>query len=155
MPTVTDAQGNTVYVRPYFFANKNAVDQTGIVTSAWTLATFPNVVSNQGGFYDPVTSAWTPPAGQYFIKAVVTLSAVGVVDQAAMIIEICKNNADHRQYLPHPGASSIAMSLSVDGVVEANGTDYFNIWVNLGGGALDKTILGEVVRTYFEGVSVD
>lgn len=131
-----------------FVANKNGTDQTGVVTATWTKVTFSTEVFDEGGWFDTVNARWTPPAGRYRISGQAHFS-VNVVDQSQFVVAIYKNGVSHRQNIQHASGTA-TLSSHVDAIVEANGTDYFELWAN-GGGAGSKTIAGATISTWFEG----
>jgi hypothetical protein len=131
-----------------FVANKNGTDQTGVVTATWTKVTFSTEIFDEGGHFDTAQARWTPPAGRYRITGVVSYSAA-VIDQSQYAVAIYKNGASHRQRIEHASGTT-PLGVSVSAIVEANGTDYFELWVN-GTGAGNKTLSGSTVSTWFEG----
>jgi hypothetical protein len=143
-----DAAAVATAAKVAFVANKNGADQTGIVTATWTKVTFSTEVFDQGGHFDTAQARWTPPAGRYRVVGEVLFSAA-VVDQAQFTLAVYKNGAAHKQHAA-VGSGTTALSVAVSAIVEANGTDYFELWAN-GGGAGNKTISGATISTWFEG----
>lgn len=131
-----------------FIANKNGTDQTGVVTATWTKVTFSTEVFDQGGYFDTAQARWTPPSGRYRLAGNVLFTA-NVVDQAQLTIAIYKNGVSYRQFT-EVGSGTTQLSALVSAIIEANGTDYFELWVN-GAGAGNKTLSGSPAATWFEG----
>lgn len=134
--------------RPIFKATKNGTDQTGIVASTGTKITWSTAAIDTGGHFSTADARWTPPAGFYRFHGQILVTA-GLVDAAQSQIRIAKNAATVAEYTLRPSGSS-GHTLSVDCILEANGTDYFEVWVNLGGTG-DKTVSGDPTKSYFEG----
>lgn len=132
--------------RVAFFAHKNSTNQTTITSGVETKLTFGTESYDIGGYYDTSTSRFTPPAGRYFISAV-ALTAAGGVDQAAFGLLIYKNGVRYRADFDS-WSGTTNKSARVNATVEANGTDYFEIFF-VGFGAGDKTINGAADSTYF------
>lgn len=131
-----------------FSAHKNGVDQTGIIPNTFTKITFGSVDFNLGQRYDTVNSKWTPPAGNYRISTILSVT-VGVVAAGELTVLIYKNGAALFQSDTYAGAAA-GTSISLSRHVTANGTDYFEVYVYLGG-AGNKTIGGAVLLSSFEG----
>jgi hypothetical protein len=137
-------------VRAAFRSTKNGVDQT-VTSASSTKITWTTKVFDTLNGYDVVNSRWVPPAGQCRIHGQLYVTA-GVVDAAQFQVRIAKNGATVAEFTLRPSGTA-AHSLCVDAVLQADGDDYFEIWVNLGG-AGDKTVSGDATRTYFEGYSL-
>ena len=131
-----------------FVANKNGTDQTGVVTATWTKVTFSTEIFDQGGRFDTAQARWTPPSGRYRLSGVVLFTA-NVVDQAQFTLAIYKNGGAYRQ-ITEVGSGTTQLTALVSAIIEANGTDYFELWVN-GAGAGNKTLSGSPAATWFEG----
>jgi len=98
------------------------------VINTWFSARFPTIISgNQTGAYNTTTGAFTPPAGRWRICANATFnsSASGLVGQ----IKIRKNTVDVVTTPPAltTGAANAYGTVTVEAVVDANGTDVFDI----------------------------
>jgi hypothetical protein len=134
--------------RVAFAAHKNGANQTAITSATNTLITFATEVFDTGSYYDTGTSRWTPPPGKYRINATVFTSA-NIVDASAHTIKLYKNGAlSHESRLI--AASTAGFNVQITAIVEANGTDYFEVYYN-GAGAGDKTIDGTASSTWFGG----
>ncbi|MBP1842017.1 hypothetical protein J2046_000261 [Rhizobium petrolearium] len=133
-----------------FKVTKNAADQV-VTTGASTKLTWAAEAFDTVNAFDLINARWTPPAGRYRLHAQVYVT-VNVVDAAQFQIRIAKNGATAAEYVLRPSGTS-AQSLAIDAIFEADGDDYFEAWVNLGGTG-DKTVSGDVTRTYFEGHAI-
>jgi hypothetical protein len=131
-----------------FVAGKNGTDQTGVASATWTKVTFPTEVFDEGAHFSTVDGRWTPATGRYRVSAAVRFSA-NVVDQQQYLVAIYKNGTVFRQMSEQASGTGV-LDLAVSAIVEANGTDYFEIWAR-GNGAGDKTISGATISTWFEG----
>lgn len=132
--------------RVAFFAHKNGTNQTTITSGTETKLTFGTESYDIGGYYDTSNSRFTPPAGRYFVSAV-ALTSGGGVDQAAMGLLIYKNGVRYRaDFDSWSGTTNKSARIST--TVEANGTDYFEVFF-VGFGAGDKAINGTADSTFF------
>ena len=137
--------------RPYFKATKNGVDQTAIASAVSTKVTWSTLALDVGNHFSTANGRWVPPRGVYRMLAHLYLSA-GVVDAAQCQVRIAKNGTNVAETTLRPNGTG-GHTLEVGTTLDANGTDYFEVWVNFSG-AGDKTISGDAMRTYFEGSAV-
>jgi hypothetical protein len=137
--------------RPAFMANKGGTNQTGIAPSVSTQVTFGREVFDRGGYYNPSSSVWKPPAGIYCIFAEIGISA-GIVDQNVLAAIIVKNGTGIAQTSVTPSGTT-SMSVAVTALVEANGSDEFSVKIYPTGTG-EKTISGTTVLSYFGGFAV-
>lgn len=154
----TDELGNTTLERaPYFFADKNSVDQTGIVLGVWTKVTFPNVLINYGGYWDGALSRLVPPIGPWLILCNATVLSTNVTDQMGVSFAMLRNGdtadvADRGSTMITAAATnSFTASFAVP--IISTGTDYWEAWLQLSSGAGNKTIWGVPVYTFIHGIS--
>jgi hypothetical protein len=128
-----------------------SADQTGVPSGALTKVTYNTEVFDTDNHYNPSTSVWTPRAGFVDIKAKVNIVA-GVVDQATYQIYIFKNGAQLEGAVDYAsGNATIQVSVSV--IDQANGTDYYEVYV-YAAGAGTKTIDSGASVTSFVGVEL-
>jgi hypothetical protein len=98
-----------------------SADQTGIIANAWTKVNFNTAGYNQNGKFSTSTSRWTPSAGPVQIEAQVNLSTAS----PGLNLAIYKNGANFKQI------NSINLGMAAISVVDtANGTDYYECWIN-------------------------
>lgn len=135
-----------------FSANKNGTAQTGVLSGTETKLTFTNEEWDIGSHYDATNSKWTPPAGKYQIICSMVVDA-GIVDQAGAYINLKKNGTLIKQSNETISGTSIGPEAFICGLVDANGTDYFEVFAYVTGTG-NKTIGGAKHTTYFEGHSV-
>lgn len=138
--------------RPAFLANKNNTNQTKDINSNLDKVTFTTEVFDEGGYYDAANSKWTPPAGRYHISAQAGVK-IGTGYRTAFVL-LYKNGTLHRK---SPGNwSDIDNADLMDQInvpVEANGTDYFEIYVAVD--AVAGTIIpGDIQRVWFSGHAI-
>lgn len=136
----------------FAFSARKSADQTGIVTNTPTKLTFPTEVFDFGGYYDAANSRFTPPAGRYRLGVGAGWSA-GIVDGRQVTVEVRKNGAVYRVFGTQVSGTTDNALVSGDCLVEANGTDYFEVY-GTGAGANNKTVAGTVSVTYFEGEAI-
>ncbi|WP_025593188.1 SGNH/GDSL hydrolase family protein [Agrobacterium tumefaciens] len=123
-------------------ATKAGTDQ--IVPSATsTRLTWSALSMDEGGIFN--NNQWRPPSGKYSVHGQVYVTA-GLVDQAQCSIRIAKNGATISEFIGRANGTS-GQCFGVRDIVEANGSDFFEIWVNFAA-AGDKTVSGDGSRTY-------
>ena len=134
-----------------FSASKSA-DQTGIVTGTATKITFPTEVFDFGGHFGAADSRFTPPAGRYRLSAGLGWSG-GLVDGRQLTVEVWKNGAVYRVFGVQVSGTTDNALVSGACLVEANGTDYFEVYAT-GWGTGNKTVAANSALTFFEGEAV-
>ena len=131
-----------------FCAHKNGTNQTGIASATYTKLTFTTEDFDVGSYFDTSTSRWTPPAGKYRIEAQAVFTG-GVVVSELYAVAIYKNGASIASSLEN-SSNVIGVSSAISKLIEANGTDYFEIYA-YGGGTGNKTIGGLSAQSWFCG----
>lgn len=126
-----------------FVANKGGTPQTVPAVTA-TVVTFASEEFDAGGRFSG--SQWTPAPGLYRLCA--SIMFFGSTPAATNSLRIRKNGVAVRQVqeLSQDGTNTLAISC----LVQASGTDTFDVAVSLGGSG-DKTIVGGEANTWFEG----
>ena len=126
-----------------FAANKGGNAQVVPAVTA-TEVTFGTEEFDIGGRFSG--SKWTPAPGLYRVHA--SIMFFGATPDASNSLRIRKNGVAVRQVqeLSHTGTNTLAISC----LIQANGTDEFDVSVALGGSG-DKTIAGTGMNTWFEG----
>ncbi|WP_347311357.1 family 43 glycosylhydrolase [Defluviimonas sp. SAOS-178_SWC] len=137
------AEGNQP--RAYFRANKNGTAQN-VTVDTETLVTFDTEDRDIGSHYDTGTSRWTPPAGRYRVRSQMIFSNAVASNNNLLILK--KNGTAIAQATAYTTSGN--MFLAVDEIVEADGDDYFEVFVDFNGSGT-KTITGAAINTYFEG----
>ncbi len=136
----------------YAFSARKSADQTEIVTGTATKLTFPTEIFDFGGYYDAAQSRFTPPAGRYRLSAGAGWST-GIVDGRQVTVEVWKNGVVYRVFGTQVSGTTDNALVSGDCLVEANGTDYFEVY-GTGLGVDNKTVIGTTSVTYFEGEAI-
>lgn len=157
IPVITvDQQGRITAAsnaaRPCFLAHKNGTDQTGIASATYTKLTFGTESFDVGGHFDTATGRWSPPSGVHRISAMALFAASNIVDQSDYRIAIYQNGSPLHQYVARASGTG-NLSVGITALVEASGTDFFEVYV-YGGGAGDKTVSGSTLNTFFCGEAV-
>lgn len=140
---------------PSFSAHKSGTDQTGVASGVPTKVTFPVEAFDTHGYFDTATGRFMPKVpGKYQINGVVTFQSAAL--NAAVYCIIFKNGVAHKlgcvtRWGNMTGAAALASSVAV--VVEANGTDYFELYAYQDTGA-NNTITGVASDTHFSGARV-
>jgi hypothetical protein len=134
--------------RPTFQAfpispNANMVQGTGDFHTAFavtgftsTLATlfFPAAMTgNAGGWYNPSNGRYTPPAGRYFIYS--TIGAGHNASATMITVTLRKNGVPLEYAVQVPGTANWVGDPSVQGVFDANGTDWFDVQASCNNGS--------------------
>lgn len=132
-----------------FSAYKSA-DQTGIAPSTATKVTFNTEEWDTGGWYDPATSRFTPPAGKYLVNICLFYSA-GIPDIADTRAFLYKNGSSVLQSINLSSGTSAQRSLCA--IVDADGDDYFEVYA-LAGNTGTKTISGDKELTFFQACKI-
>lgn len=125
--TWAEVRAAVVATKPRFRAKETA-NQTGIVSNTATKILFPSEIVDVGSYYNPATSRWTPPAGPVVVQANVHIT--GTLGTSAAYAMVYKNDAllDYG-IVVSPAAGFAGLTVSV--ADEANGTDYYEIFVYL------------------------
>lgn len=129
-----------------FAAHKNGVAQAAILSATFTKLTFGTERYDLGGIYDTATSRCTPQAGPVRLTGRALVNA-NIVAGSELSILIYKNGAalGVNTFIP---SSVAAQSIAITLEDEANGTDYYEVYVYLAG-AGDKTVAGAATQTSF------
>lgn len=140
--------------RSCFMANKNG---TGQNTNSGTKVTFTNEVFDVGEYYDTTNSRWMPPEGIYRISASL---GHGISKNEDFVLHLYKNGASIatsvcRRIVVTDSSTPIltGITTSLTTLVEANGTDYFEIFYIASSGG-SYSIDGQTVRTWFCGEAI-
>jgi hypothetical protein len=130
-----------------FSAHKNTTGQTGITSGTDTKITFPTEAFDVGSYYDAPNSKWTPPAGLVSVSAGMVIS--GTFTTSGHILKVFKNGAVLRQVFTEAATADFGMNISI--VDQANGTDFYEIYVFLAIASGTATVSGVVASTWFMG----
>ena len=95
-------------------------------TAALVIVPSPAIVGNSGGYYNAATGRYTPPAGRYCLTLTGSPYNSGGTSGSANL-QIRKNGVIINQ-ANSTTASGAQIGMSVEATVDANGTDYFEIW---------------------------
>lgn len=118
--------------RVSFNAGKGGVSQTGLSNG---LVTFTSEIWDIGGYYDAANSRFTPPAGKYRLS-VRMLVQTSIADASNYVGKITKNGVDWAMTQVRSSGTG-AISILVTDIVDANGTDYFEVAFLSGSGPND------------------
>lgn len=136
--------------KPHFLANKNA-DQTGIATTTYTKVTFETEVRDVGGYYDPTTSRWTPPAGRVLVSAVLNLG--GTITASTISYAVIYKNGSAVAHAGFVAVSNAGTPGPVIFIDDANGTDFYEVYVFLSTVATGSVLDSDAV-TIFQGTMI-
>ena len=104
-----------------------------LTTSYATLILTQVLTGNSGAYYNTTTGRYTPPAGRYAISAGLCASAAGL---SALGITLRKNGTVVIQDESSAGGASYRADPQVSLIVDANGSDWFDIQGYSSGGAV-------------------
>jgi hypothetical protein len=97
------------------------------VANAWATLMPPVIVSgNAGSWYNPANGRYTPPPGRYYLEGTFTGSYSSALH---FYIALRKNGVIVQNNLETSGAASWYANLAISLVVDANGTDWFDLQV--------------------------
>jgi hypothetical protein len=130
-----------------FRACKNGTDQTCTGSATKQKVTFVTEDYDQGGYYDPVLSRWTPPAGMVHIDSSTYISS-GLAASMGLWLWVYKNGVPVKQALSLPFQANLDLHISLDDV--CNGADYYEIYIHSDNTA-NFMIDGRSNLTYFNG----
>jgi hypothetical protein len=139
---------NTPAERASFSANKNAVNQSGFAVNAFTKVTFTTEEFDLGSYYDNTNSKWTPQSGKVTVKASLYISDAVIGD--FVLIAIYKNGSQFKATGQCCGSPGNGYAL-IDCTLDANGTDYYEIYVYVAGASGTRTVNGSTSNSYFQG----
>lgn len=130
------------------FSAYPAANQTGIANATFTKVNMDTENWDVGGYFDTTNKRWTPPAGKVRMSARVSTGAGQSV--GTCLLCLYKNGARFRD--GSPGYAQTANDGACEGswLVDANGTDYFEIYIILAtGGTAQVNAAAQLTR--FEG----
>lgn len=121
-------------------------NQTGITTATDTKVLFPVTEQNQGSF--AASSRFTPPAGP--VNLSFGLQVGGILVGDACIAYIYKNGAPfHLSRAIADAAGNVFMSMALADL--ANGTDYYEVYINAVEATPGSLFVGHNGFTFFGG----
>jgi hypothetical protein len=112
--------------QPIGFRASNPNAQTFPGSGARTKMIFPTEEYDQGSFYDPALSRWTPPAGIIHIT-VNTYIPSGLASGMGLWFWIFKNGLAHKEVLCFPWAANQSAWMDYEDL--AGGTDYYEVFI--------------------------
>ncbi|WP_377299663.1 hypothetical protein [Rhizobium sp. SGZ-381] len=134
-----------------FRAHKNNVNQAGIASATDTKLTFATEASDVGGFYDAATSKWTPPAGAVFLNSVCQITGTFSATVQVAYLQIFKNGVLFAAGASVHDANTGNTSASVTCTDDANGSDFYEVYLNVATASGTATVTGAIVANRFEG----
>jgi hypothetical protein len=134
---------NAAAIKPAdaFVATLSA-DQTGVAANTWTKINFNTAGYNQNGKFSTSNSRWTPSAGPVQIEAQLTTN-----NSTSIYTAIYKNGTLFRQM----GAGPSAIQSRITVTDNANGTDYYEVWIIL---SLAGSVVSAAYDTFFQGFAI-
>jgi hypothetical protein len=113
--TLTNFPDNTPAFRARLSSNQS------VSGSTWTVLSLATEDFDIGSYFDTSTYRWTPPSGRYVINGQVRLST----GMSYMYVAIYKNGTTE-QVMAQIDASSAGIQ-NISGIIEPNGTDYYDL----------------------------
>lgn len=119
------------------------------------LITFTSVVFDTGSAYSTGTGRFTPPAGKYLLTGAVATGA-GAPDATVLVSLLYKNGSQHKSgNFTNCAFTGNACGSTFTCIVEANGTDFFDMRVSQANGLLSTVAMtGQTTDTYFQGYKI-
>ncbi|WP_377299617.1 hypothetical protein [Rhizobium sp. SGZ-381] len=137
-----------------FRAHKNNVNQAGIVSATDTKLTFTTEASDFGGFYDAATSKWTPPAGAVFLNSVCQITGTFSATVQVAYLQIFKNGTLFATGASVHDANTGNTAVSVTCTDDANGSDFYEVYLNVTTASGTATVTGTIAANRFEGIVI-
>ena len=144
--TIKNATGECALRKPVFRAE---LSSDGTINTTETLLPFDTISVDVGGYFDSAAHRYVPPSGLYCLKASVYLSA----SEADIVndLRINKNGSQIARFRLRTGASG-SHTLFTSVIVEADGTDYFDVTGDTQTSA--KSVSDHEALTYFQGFAL-
>jgi hypothetical protein len=140
-----------------FSANKNGIPQGNIPAFGPDVqVTMPFTDWNDGGYYDTTLSRWTPPVGHYRLSVHFGNDGTNVNTGDYFHLWLYKNGVRFKAIAIVRAVESNA-SVYAGGsiIVEANGTDYFELWTSMNGTSGTNLNNNGIARDhYWQGSSI-
>ena len=131
-----------------FHAHKNGTDVTGLTSGAEVKVTFPTESFDIGSKFDNATNyRWTPSAGKVLLHAKV----MATNNISAVLVSIKKNGSTTIATTSNLALFFATGTCDVSVLDDANGTDYYEVYVTPSTTSGTATIEGDSFQTYFEG----
>jgi hypothetical protein len=136
-----------------FSVHRNGVNQV-VADSTPTVIAFTTEEFDTNNLYNTGTNRYTPPVGKYALMGAVSCAAGAAVDQAAIVVAIYKNGAQYKSgnFATMSGAGNTGSHVAC--IVDANGTDYFQLLVTHSGTGVNMTMTGAATDTWFQGYRI-
>lgn len=96
---------------------------------------------NGSGAYNPTTGRYTPPAGRYFIFGTCVAAASGAAMQFTVYLRKNGVNIPGAVSWETPATSNYYSTAKIGVLVDANGTDYFDLTINPNAAGTTVTVL--------------
>lgn len=133
-----------------FSADKGGAGADTLTSGSAVQITFGTENWDIGSAY--ASNAWTPPAGKYQIDIAVEATSTNAVDGEALVLELRKAGATHRQWSFRRSTAN-DLSLVATCIVDASGTDAFTVFVTKTG-AGNGTTSTSANRNFFQGTAL-
>lgn len=153
----SDVNGKVNWADIYYNASTLSVGLNAVLvvpTATATVIPFDIVSINQDSTvstsYSTTTGKWTPPKkGKYWVSATVTYPQATMVANSQVSVAVFKNGTTYILAAAFDtGGAAADKSATVSGIVEANGTDYFEVLTYHTMGA-NKSPIPQTYVTYF------
>jgi hypothetical protein len=134
-----------------FSVHKNAVDQTGIVDSTFTLVTWSTELFDTGNNF--ASNTWTPPAGLITTTAAINSAGTNQAAAALVLTSIFKNGTRFKDQYMNVISVGASFTTTVSIVDQANGTDTYDVRVFIDTTGSTGTVAGVITQTYWTGMA--
>ncbi len=130
-----------------FYAHKNGVNQTGIVSATPTLVTWPTEGYDIGSYF--ASDLWIPPGGNVFLSAHVFYTGTQTAGVSTGKIYIYKNGVVYASRA-HRGYANASMGI-IELMDACTGTDTYGVWGEMVLASGTGTFDGQQILTGFYG----
>lgn len=132
-----------------FSVHRNGVN-FNVNNTTFTQIAFTTKDFDQNTSFSTGTSRFTPPSGKYLLQA--SAGQTGGVANQRLVMLLYKNGVAFKDYSTTTGGAA-AFGVTGCVVVDANGTDYFEVYLYQDSGGA-TTMSGATVDTYFTGFRI-
>ena len=138
-----------------FSVHRNGVNTASVANNTPTVIDFTTEEFDTNNLFDTATDRFTPPLGKYTLSGCCAMAPGVVVDQDALVVTIYKNGVAYKSGNITTASGTAVISSHVTCLVDANGTDYFQLVVTqVNAGATGRVMGGGTTDTWFQGYRI-
>ena len=138
-----------------FSVHRNGVNTASVANNTPTVIDFTTTEFDTNNLYTLATDRFTPPLGKYTLFGSCSIAPGVVVDQDELVVTVYKNGVAYKSGNIATASGTAVISSHVSCIVNANGTDYFQLVVTqVNGGATGRVMGGGTTDTWFQGYRI-